>query len=263
MRPRPHNQEQIARRPAIHARIALALQPDPLSIARPRLDAKLHSFALRDCPFTVAGYTRFRRAPCPIAAGARNVELHPPAHLRHLARAVALRTLHHAARKRLPVACGTSLLPVHLDARLPTANRRPEIHRRLVLKIGSRLRPTLLLRLLHSRKNSREDVLEAAPSRARLLRRRMSRTAKTSLKSREIEPVKVHLLPPAARALLPRVGLGRRRVNLVGVEPQLVIHLPLLLVAQNIVGLGDLLELLLRLLVSRIHVGVILARSFP
>src|SRR3981189_1867831 len=56
-------------------------------------------------------------------------------------------------------------------------------------------------------------------------------------------------------------SLRRRRIDVVRVEAKLVINLPLLLVAQNIVGFRDLLELLLRLLVPRIHVRVILARS--
>ena len=66
-----------------------------------------------------------------------------------------------------------------------------------------------------------------------------------------------------ARALLPRIGLGLRRIDLVRVEPNLVVDLALLLVAQDVVGLGDFLELLLRLLISGIHVRMILPRRLP
>ena len=70
--------------------------------------------------------------------------------------------------------------------------------------------------------------------------------------------------PPAAvrrPRLLARIGLGLRRVDLVGVEAHLVVDLALLLVAQHVVGLGDLLELLLGLLVAGVHVRVIAPRS--
>ena len=204
----------------------------------------------------------FDTRPGAVAARAGNVELHPAAHLRHLAGAVALRAMHRAAGVRLAVAGGARLLPVDLDARLAAANRRPEIHRRLVLKIGARLRSarTLLL-LLRSRKDAGEDVFEAAPSRrarAGLLPPDARRPGNRKSRSRRNPPAAA-----AARALLARIGLGLRRVDLVGVEAELVVNLALLLVAQNVVGLGDLLELLLGLLVAGIHVGMIFARSFP
>ena len=66
---------------------------------------------------------------------------------------------------------------------------------------------------------------------------------------------------PAAGALLARIGFGRGRVDLVGIEADLVIDLALLFVAQNIVGLGDLFELLLGPLIVGIHVRVVLARG--
>ena len=53
----------------------------------------------------------------------------------------------------------------------------------------------------------------------------------------------------------------RCRINLVGVKTELVENFALLLVRQNIVGLGNLLELLFGLLVARIYVRVILARE--
>src|SRR6202022_4422122 len=66
-------------------------------------------------------------------------------------------------------------------------------------------------------------------------------------------------------APIPSTGrsLRRSRIDVVRVEAKLVVDLPLLVVAQNIVRLGDLLELLLSLLVSRVHIRVVLARSLP
>ncbi len=81
-----------------------------------------------------------------------------------------------------------------------------------------------------------------------------------ALKSREVESVEIHR--NAALALLARIGLCLRRVDLVGVETELVVNLALLLVAQHIVGFRDLLELLLGLLVVGIDVGMIFARGF-
>ena len=85
--------------------------------------------------------------------------------------------------------------------------------------------------------------------------------ASAALKSGEIESAEVHR-NAAALALLARIGLCLRRVDLVGVEAKLVVDLALLLVAQHIVGFGDLLELLFGLLVVGIDVGMIFARSF-
>ena len=112
--------------------------------------------------------------------------------------------------------------------------------------------------LLRAGKDARKNILEAAP-RPRTCARLLLRAARAA-KPREIEAAKIHRRLIAPR-LLPRIRLGLRRVDLVGVEAKLVIHLALLLVAQNVVGLGDFLELLLRLLVPRIHVRVIPPRQ--
>ncbi len=64
--------------------------------------------------------------------------------------------------------------------------------------------------------------------------------ARPALKAGEVEAVKIHRRP-AARALLPRISRGLRRIDLVGVEAHLVVDLALLLVAQHVVGLGDFL----------------------
>src|SRR5208283_3569897 len=97
---------------------------------------------------------------------------------------------------RLPMASGARLLAVHLDARLPAANRRPEVHRRLVLEIRPRLRTPRPLRMLRPGEDSGKNVLEAAPprrTRPRLLRRLVPRPAKAG----EVEALEVHRRPPA------------------------------------------------------------------
>src|SRR5215469_10014151 len=199
------------------------------------------------------------------APRALDIELHPSAHLRHLPRAMALRTLNASARSRLTFASRANLLPLNLQLRHSTPHRSPEVHCDLVLKISSRLRPAGSFPA-GPRKHLTEDVFKAAKTSTRLL------LSSTRLKVRKIKPAKVerNLLrapttPCAARkSTIPATSrsLRRRRVDVVRVEAELIIDLPLLLIAQNIVCLGDLLELLLSLLVSRIHIRVILARKF-
>src|ERR1035437_6649714 len=79
--------------------------------------------------------------------------------------------------------------------------------------------------------------------------------SRPALKAGKVKAAEVHRT--AVSSALPRISLGRRRVDLVGVEAHLVVDLALPLVAQNVVGLGDLLELLLGPLVAGVHVRVI------
>ena len=208
----------------------------------------------------MAGRAVVRGFSRPVAARAGDVELHAPAHLRHLASAVALSAGLGAASVRLAVAGGAHFLAIDLYACLAAANRRPEVDRGLVFKIGARLRTARRVRVLRARKNAGENVFEAAKA---LRARALALAGNTARETVEVEAAEVDRRPVAALALLARVGLGRRGIDLVGVEADLVVNLALLLVAKNVVGLGDLLELLLSLLVARVHVRVIFARSFP
>src|SRR5579871_151291 len=82
----------------------------------------------------------------------------------------------------------------------------------------------------------------------------------SALESRKIKPAKIDRYTTAL--LLARVRLCLCRIDLVRVEAKLVINLALLLVAQHVVGFGDLLELLLSLFVVGIDVRMIFARGF-
>src|SRR5579872_6659800 len=64
-----------------------------------------------------------------------------------------------------------------------------------------------------------------------------------------------------ARSSAARVSLGCRRINIVGIEADLVVNLALLGIAENVVGLGERLEFLLRGLVPGIDVRMVLARQ--
>ncbi len=192
---------------------------------------------------------------------------------------MAFWALYTAARARLALTRRTGLLPLDLQPRHAAAHRRPEVHAHLVLNIRAGLRPA---RLLLARENAAEDIAEASTeSSARLgrLRRRAAaaRPCAPALKTRKIEAAEVerHLagrrirargIRPAAKTRTRSISaarrrLGRRWIDIVRVEAELVINLPLLLVAQNVVCLGDLLEAFLGLLVAGVHVRVILARQ--
>src|ERR1035437_61389 len=108
-----------------------------------------------------------------------------------------------------------------------------------------------------------KDVLEPAPvsricrrTRPRMLTRPMLRPP---LETGEVKAAEVYRT--AVSLSRASIGLGRSRVDLVGVEAQLVVDLALLLIAQHVVGLGDFLELLLGPLVVGVHVWVIAPRS--
>src|SRR4051794_28600100 len=97
MRANLNNEVKVTRGAPIRARIAAPCQPDTLAIARAGLDAKLERLASRDDALATAGRTCILHLACAVAARALDVELHPPARLRHLAGAVTLRTLHRRA----------------------------------------------------------------------------------------------------------------------------------------------------------------------
>src|SRR5215469_39894 len=75
------------------------------------------------------------------APRALDIELHPSAHLRHLPRAMALRTLNASARSRFTPTSWANLLPLNLKLRHSTTHGSPEIHCDLVLQISPGLRP--------------------------------------------------------------------------------------------------------------------------
>src|SRR6185312_10779423 len=264
------NQVKIAGRSALGARIPFARQANPLTVARPGLNAKLQRLFARQYTGAIACGTRVLHFARTAAARALDVELHPPTHLRYLPRPMTLRALHASADHRTSFARGALFLALNLQPRHAAANRRPEIHLYLVLEIGAWLRPSRLAAA--SAKHAAENVFEAAAkTRAFLLRRASSAAA---LKAGKIKASKIKwdFLPATTCALSSRKTtagvpstcsrLGRRGIDVVRVEAELVVDLPLLVVAQNIVGFRNLFELLFRLLVPGIHIRMMLAREF-
>src|ERR1035437_4146562 len=73
---------EIAGSAAVHTGVALALQANPLPVARAGLDAKLDGFAAADHALAVTGGAGIGDAALAVALGAGNVELHAPPHLK-------------------------------------------------------------------------------------------------------------------------------------------------------------------------------------
>src|SRR5215469_3935635 len=84
MRPRLDDEIQITWGSAVHARVALACQANPLPIPRSRLDPKLQRLPLRQHAFAMAGRAGVLHLTGSPTPWALDIELHPSAHLRHL-----------------------------------------------------------------------------------------------------------------------------------------------------------------------------------
>src|SRR6516162_5834516 len=159
----------------------------------------------------------------------------------------------------------------HAQLQLCAFDGLPEANVHLILEIAARF----LLRyglVAPATKHIGEDVAEPASRCRTSASRALGDVAKI-----ESAKIKRNFLPlsatacgrfPVGRAESPRaksaaagIRLCGCRINVVRVEPDLVVNLPLLGIAQHIVGLRDRFELLLRGLVPWIHVGVILARQ--
>src|SRR5664280_2462907 len=203
------------------------------------------------------------------AARAHHVELHAAALLRDLSFAVALGTLAWALKEALAVAVGADFAAWNGELHLRALDRLPEANVHLVFQIVARC--GMLHRLLTAAaEDAGEDVAESATA-AFAARCARALGVVIEVEAAEVERnflgVGARSTPACAasaeatRATAARVGFRRGRVDVVGVEPNLVVDLALLGIAEDVVGLGEGLELLLGRLVDRIHVGVILARQ--
>src|ERR1700733_1603523 len=170
------------------------------------------------------------------------------------------------------MAGGTGLLTQNLKTCRTSAHRGPEVHVDRVFEIGTRLRSALRLPATGLLvEDAGEDVAEAAPTAAGRSRSGLALRSGAAFKVGEVETFKIegHFLRPGATAAWTRTSIaaasgrfGLRRVDLIGVKAELIVDFALLLVAQDVVGLGDLLELLFRLLVAGVHIGMVFSRKF-
>ncbi len=170
-------------------------------------------------------------------------------------------------------------MPRNVQAHHAAANRRPEGNVDLILEIGTRPRgPSARLvrrarprrsirkcrescrryrcssgpgprcrpgRKNRNRRNRRERLVPHPP-------RRESR--REILRKGPSVPLPLPLFPGSCISFLRRC-----RINIVGVKPDLVVDFAFLGIAENVVGLRERLELLLRGLVPRVDVGMVFA----
>src|SRR5271166_1683295 len=154
----------------------------------------------------------------------------------------------------------------HAELQLGTLDRLPESDVHLVLEIAARLLLEFLLDASAAAKHRRENIFESAATPSGSTTGRAGALGEII----EIEPPEVerNLLSAASSPILrgaatsAGISLRRRRINVVGVETKLIVDLALLGLAENVIRLGERLELLLRGLVARVHVGMVFARKF-
>src|SRR6266404_4997201 len=249
-----HDDVEIARRPAIQSRIAFACDAYALAVARARLNADLERFGAHDHALTVACRTDALRLAGAVAAWALHVELHASAGLRDLSTAVALGTRSHSADRSFAAAIATGVLTRDVDAHYRAANRVPEPDIDLVLKIRPRFRmcadssPGTA-----SAKHAGENIAEAAATTAGALSASSAAAEIGKIKSAEIKWRALaagtaawrRSIAESARAKTsaPRVGLCGGRIDIVGLEAELIEYLALLGIAQNVIGFGEFFEL--------------------
>src|SRR5271165_5892262 len=271
---------QVARRRAHRAGIAASGQANALAIARAGLDAHLQRFRTFHAAFPMTGWADGAVLAAAAAARTGNVELHTAALLRDVSLAVALRTFAGLLDKALPATMSADLEARNVKLQLGALDRLPEADVDLIFQVGAGLGMLHRLGCAAPVEDAGEDIAETtaaaagAPSgsagalfseigevEAAEVKRNFLGIGARSAGARACALARTSK-PACAEAATASVRLGRRGINVVRVEAELVVDLALLGIAEDVVGLGDLLELLLGRLVPRIHVGVVLAREF-
>src|SRR5215472_5587281 len=252
--------------------IAFARHPDALAVARARLDSDLKWFGFRHRALTVASGAGSQVLSSPMAAWTLDIELHSAAGLSDLSCAIAFRTLARSFQRTLPVALRANVLSGDIEAHDAAADRRPEGNVHLVFEVGAGLRALGLRSSATAPAEHRtEDVAEASTSARAFLTADGVVHQVGEVESTEIEVdsalparlssagISTRKSAKSARASgsPPGVGFGGRRVDVVGIKSDLIVNLPLLGVAENIVGFRDRLKLLFSGLIPGIDVRMV------
>ena len=168
----------------------------------------------------------------------------------------------------MTAAVGASVMSGDVEAHHSATDGGPEGYVDLILEIGPGFR-TFLGGCAVAAENARENVAEAAAA---------CRLASTSSFDHigEVEAAEIELgalgtvsCGLGARAgetagSAPGAGVGFRGggIDVVGIEPDLVVDLALLRIAQYVVGLRQGLEFLFGCFIAGVDIGMILARKF-
>ncbi len=147
----------------------------------------------------------------------------------------------------------------HAELQLRALDGLPEADVHLVFQIAARLLLECLLARVRRRRTSTEKMSRNPPPPPAAARCACAFSDVAEVEAAEVERNFLilprrhrcrHRAGSARATAAARISLRRRRIDVVGVEPELVVNLALLGIAENVVGLGDCLELLLRGLVA-------------
>src|SRR5262249_38655804 len=134
----------------------------------------------------------------------------------------------------------------------------PEIDIHHVLEVAAFFRLLVLLFAAATAEELRENVAKTAPSFARTTAAACPASGRGKIG--KIEPAEIH---SGMRALSrARTAGSRAGKSILRIEAELIVHLALLRIAQNIVRFLDILEALFGRLIARIQVGMVLTREF-
>src|SRR5690348_12160932 len=255
---------QVARRRSHRSGVSFPGDPQPRAVPRPRRYPYLHRFRVSHASVASACWTGIPQFAAAAATRTGQVEAHRARHLAHVPRALALRTGHFAGTRGVRARTVTGAAHVvarYVDARLRAADRLPEIDVHHVFEIAAlfRLRlPAAASAIEELRKDVPKSPTAAAPRLGPPAGSR-ARSAGPREKVRKIEPRKVHV-GLRTSALLPERPLPRITA-VFRIEAELVVHLPLLRIAQNVIGFLNVLEPLLGRLVAGVEVGMVFPRQ--
>src|SRR5438552_14724505 len=250
--------------------IAFAGDANALSIAGACLDSHFKGLGALDCPFAMADRAGGNVLSGPVTARASHVELHPSTRLLDRPLAFALRTYARRLDVAIPVTIAADIAAGEVQAHDASADRRPERYVHLVFEICPRLRAFLRGGAAASAENSGEDVAETS-------RASTSAPAPSSFEQiGEIKSAEIEVRALTTGSGLPagkttksagtgwtstRISLSRRRINIVGVDPALVVNLAPIRIADYDVRFGDSCKFFFDSFVSGIDVRMIFARK--
>src|SRR5471030_2730860 len=248
---------EIARRRSHGAGVAFAGNAQEAAVARAGRDAEFDGFGSRHAA-VAAGGTGVAQFPGSAAPRAGEIEFHGARHLADVAGAFALGTSDFARTGGAgAMAGGADIVTGDVDLRLSAFDGLPEIDVHYVFQVSALFGRGLRLAPGAAAKELREDIAEAA-GRGRSRFRALASSARARREVGEVEAAEIHVgmrrLAGAALA---------RGVTVVRVEADLVVHLALLGIAQNVVGFLDVLETIFGGFVAGVQIGVVFARELP
>jgi hypothetical protein len=257
----PDNHVKVSCAAAPQSGVALAGDANALPIACSRLDPDLQRIGALDAAFAMANRASRNILPRPMASRTGHIKLHPPASLFDRPLAMTLRTHPWSLNKAIAMTISADIAPGNIQLHHAAADRRPERHIDLILKIAARLR-TFAGRLTApaTSENVGKDIAEPAPGAAGALPPPRPRAIKQIGK---IEAAKIDVtrcarlaatsLKTSAKTPIPRlsaaasVRVRRSGIDIVRVKTKLVVDLPLLRIAEDVISLGKRLELFFRM----------------